>query len=219
MAIATIMRRLGGACLCACFALAALALLPAGTNAKGPPGHGGLPPGLAKKMHQDHDGRAERDMPPGQAKKYGYRYYPEQRVFYSPERGLWFWLDAGSWRMGAKLPAGIRLATDFVSLSLGAAEPGRYYQQVAKAHPRRGHGPPPWAPAHGRRAFRYRYYPAQRVYYAPDRGMWFWLSAGKWRMGAKLPSRFSVGDDYVSLTMGVEAPYRWDSEVILRFGR
>ncbi len=202
----------------ACLALMALAFLPAGALAKGPPGHGGVPPGQAKKM-RGHRGPDQEALPPGQAKKYGYRYWPEQRVFYSPERGLWFWLSAGKWRMGAKLPARIKLETDFLSLTLGGAEPGRYYDQVARAHPRRGHGPPPWAPAHGRRSFRYRYYPAQRVYYAPARGVWFWLSAGKWRMGARLPSRLTVGDDYVSLTMGVDKPYRWDAEVAVRYGR
>ncbi|MGH8807798.1 MAG: hypothetical protein ACREX0_07970, partial [Noviherbaspirillum sp.] len=38
--------------------------------------------------------------------------------------------------------------------------------------------PPPWAPAHGRRAKeareqRYVYYPAQQVYYAPEQKAWF----------------------------------------------
>lgn len=119
----------------ACLALMALAFLPAGALAKGPPGHGGVPPGQAKKM-RGHRGSDQEALPPGQAKKYGYRYWPEQRVFYSPERGLWFW-----------------------------------------------------------------------------------LSAGKWRMGARLPSRLTVGDDYVSLTMGVDKPYRWDAEVAVRYGR
>ena len=43
--------------------------------------------------------------------------------------------------------------------------------------------PPPWAPAHGRRAkevheYRYVYYPAQQVYYAPEQQLWFWMGGG-----------------------------------------
>ena len=39
-----------------------------------PPGHGGVPPGQAKK----HGGDEDRGMPPGQAKKYGY--YEDRRM-------------------------------------------------------------------------------------------------------------------------------------------
>ena len=55
-----------------------------------PPGHGGVPPGQAKKQ-----GYGEKGMPPGQAKKYGYfRFREEDRpYFYQHYRG-----DADHWR-------------------------------------------------------------------------------------------------------------------------
>lgn len=53
--------------------------------------------------------------------------------------------------------------------------------------------PPPWAPAHGQRAkqareYRYMYYPAQQVYFAPASNMWFWMNGGNWQFGVNLPA-------------------------------
>ncbi|HTN66744.1 MAG TPA: hypothetical protein VL051_11245 [Burkholderiaceae bacterium] len=55
--------------------------------------------------------------------------------------------------------------------------------------------PPPWAPAHGHRAkqaqqYRYVYYPAQQVYYAPASQTWFWMSGSNWRFGVNLPAQY-----------------------------
>ncbi len=55
--------------------------------------------------------------------------------------------------------------------------------------------PPPWAPAHGQRAkqvreYRYVYYPAQQVYFAPASNMWFWMNGGNWQFGVNLPARY-----------------------------
>src|SRR5260370_34090793 len=55
-----------------------------------PPGHGGVPPGQAKKHDHDDD-----HMPPGQAKKYGYEHVPpgqakkdrEDYHFHNEDRG------------------------------------------------------------------------------------------------------------------------------------
>jgi hypothetical protein len=70
-----------------------------------PPGHGGIPPGQAKKFEDDrdrshghdwdHDQDHERDhVPPGQAKKYDYRFRTEDRTrFYSHYR-----TDVERWR-------------------------------------------------------------------------------------------------------------------------
>lgn len=57
------------------------------------------------------------------------------------------------------------------------------------------HAEPGTAPAQGRHArevrkYRYVYYPAQRVYYAPQRQIWFWMNrSGGWNYGVHLPSR------------------------------
>jgi len=55
------------------------------------PGHGGMPPGQAKKYDHDDHGRDHRGMPPGQAKKY---FHDQDRDrFYSHYR-----VDADRWR-------------------------------------------------------------------------------------------------------------------------
>lgn len=71
--------------------------------------------------------------------------------------------------------------------------------------------PPPWAPAHGyraKKAYKYYYYPASRVYYAPDRGTYFWFSNGGWQVGAALPGgiRVDVGQRQ-TIELDTERPY------------
>jgi hypothetical protein len=69
-----------------------------------PPGHGGVPPGQAKKHDHDDD-----HMPPGQAKKYGYEHVPpgqtkkyrEDYHFHNEDRGRFYAhyrSDADQWR-------------------------------------------------------------------------------------------------------------------------
>lgn len=155
--------------------------------------------------------------PPGQAKKYHYRYYPNQNVYFDPGRGLWFWLEGQEWRTGASLPAWLRVGSGFVTLTMGVDQPFRYHPQVVAAYPGGAElqpGPPPWAPAHGRRAkYKYRYYPSDQVYFDPDRGLWFWLEAGDWRMGAALPAGRRLGGSPVILDMEVDRPYHYHPEV------
>ena len=61
-------------------------------------------------------------------------------------------------------------------------------------------GPPPWAPAHGRRAkYRYYYYPSHYVYYDTARGVYFYLAGDGWRVSAHLPSGVQLEyADYVA---------------------
>lgn len=73
------------------FACAGVAQGPPGHDRDNPPpGHGGMPPGQAKKYD-----RSDRRMPPGQAKKYGeFRFRDDDRPrFYAHYRG-----DADRWR-------------------------------------------------------------------------------------------------------------------------
>lgn len=57
-----------------------------------------------------------------------------------------------------------------------------------------GHGPPPWAPAHGwrRKHETYYYYPASQVYYYPSIRKYYWLDHGNWRFGARLPRHYVI---------------------------
>ena len=58
------------------------------------------------------------------AKQYRYVYYPQHEVYYAPATQLWFWFDAGRWRVGTALPSGIVVARfDGVSVVLGTERP------------------------------------------------------------------------------------------------
>lgn len=78
--------------------------------------------------------------------------------------------------------------------------------EVRRAHK---HGPPPHAPAHGYRAkHRYRYYPANEVYYDTGRRIYFYLEGDLWVADALLPYslRMSLGD-YEVVEMYSDKPY------------
>lgn len=101
--------------------------------------------------------------------------------------------------------------------------------------------PPPWAPAHGRRAkegveirsdmvevrpvvrqYNYVYYPAQQVYYAPEQQMWFWMSGGNWQFGVNLPlqySRYSYAGGGVNVVLHSDRPYVEHDYVEQSYGR
>ena len=70
-------------------------------------------------------------------------------------------------------------------------------------------GPPPHAPAHGyRRKFGYDYYPDQNVYYARDRGTYFWLQGENWKVGVELPSHIALNlGGHVSIELDTQTPY------------
>jgi hypothetical protein len=80
-------------------------------------------------------------------------------------------------------------------------------------------GPPPWAPAHGYRAkYRYRYYPASRVYYEERSGVYFHYREGQWRMSASLPIEIRIDvNNFVSLEMNTNRPYEYHHEVVKRY--
>ncbi|NDY41624.1 hypothetical protein G3N55_01995 [Dissulfurirhabdus thermomarina] len=78
-----------------------------------------------------------------------------------------------------------------------------------------GEGPPPWAPAHGRRArYRYRYYPDVQVYFDVDRRIYFFLDAGAWRAAPAPPPGLHFDlSGYVELGMDTDLPYRFHGDV------
>lgn len=80
-------------------------------------------------------------------------------------------------------------------------------------------GPPPWAPAHGYRAkHHYYYYPDSRVYFDTGRGVYFYPSAGEWRVSASLPVGIHIdAHSYHTLDMDDDRPYRYQSAVEKRY--
>ncbi len=82
--------------------------------------------------------------------------------------------------------------------------------------------PPPWAPAHGKRAqqHRYTYYPEYGFYYAPESKMWFWLEGSDWRVGASLPGDYrGYATGGISIELGTERPYEEHNLVVEHYGQ
>ena len=72
-------------------------------------------------------------------------------------------------------------------------------------------GPPPWAPAHGRRAKqRYLYFPDCPANYDTDRSVYFYIEGANWVVSASLPDRLSrkLGK-YVVLELDTDEPYTY----------
>ncbi len=79
-------------------------------------------------------------------------------------------------------------------------------------------GPPPWAPAHGKRAkYRYHYYPDAGVYFDAGRGIYFYLSGGTWQSSSRLPVSIRITGSYVSIEMDADKPYKFHSDVVKRY--
>ena len=97
-----------------------------------------------------------------------------------------------------------------VGVSVGAAQP----PPVVVAQP--APGPPPWAPAHGRRAMaahRYYYYPASGVYFNVANGNYFYMNGGTWQVGMSLPSTLVLdSSNYVAIELETDRPYLFYDE-------
>lgn len=75
--------------------------------------------------------------------------------------------------------------------------------------------PPPWAPAHGKRAqYQYKYYPNMSVYYDARRSVYFYLDTGTWKVSVALPAHVRIDvNDYVTLEMDTAEPYIYHDQV------
>lgn len=98
-----------------------------------------------------------------------------------------------------------------VGVSVGSSSPPPVIVEAPRG------GPPPWAPAHGRRAkearYRYYYYPSSGVYLNVSTGSYFYLNGGGWQMTMALPPTVMLDtSDYVSLELETDQPYRYYDE-------
>ena len=90
---------------------------------------------------------ASRQGPPAHApahgyrRKFGYHYYPDQHVYYAPDRCTYFWLEGEAGKVGVELPNRIaRNPGDHVSIVLVAQTPYKQHATVARKHPGKGKG-------------------------------------------------------------------------------
>jgi len=72
----------------------------------------------------------------GYRAKHKYRYYPDCSVYHDAERGLYFYFEAGDWKVGVSLPDYFRMELgESVSLELDADRPYIYHADHVKAYP------------------------------------------------------------------------------------
>jgi hypothetical protein len=91
---------------------------------------------------------------------------------------------------------------------------GPYYEDH-----KQGGGPPPWAPAHGKRAkYNYQYYPSTQIYYDSGRSIYFYFNNGEWQASTRLPGQIQLGSgNKITLAMNTDKPYQYHSQVIKRY--
>ncbi len=72
----------------------------------------------------------------GYRRNHVYRYYPEAQVYFSPERGAYFYHDGGSWRMSVTLPYDLRVRLgDHVVVEMESDEPYRDFDKHKAQYP------------------------------------------------------------------------------------
>ena len=86
-------------------------------------------------------------------------------------------------------------------------------------HKQKHHGPPAHAKAHGYRAkHQYRYYPDQKVYHDPDRGLYFYLKGDNWEVGASLPSPLISGlGESVTIELDADNPSVYNADHVKQY--
>ena len=66
--------------------------------------------------------------------------------------------------------------------------------------------------------YTYHYYPSCEVYFAPDRGVYFWHAAAYWGVGQRLPSTYRLdAREKVVLHLDTKMPYREHNIVVARY--
>lgn len=69
-------------------------------------------------------------------RNHAYYYYPGYAVYYRPADRMWFYLDGGTWRLGARLPGHIHVDFDrAVSLNIESDRPYVYHERVVTYYP------------------------------------------------------------------------------------
>jgi hypothetical protein len=103
-----------------------------------------------------------------------------------------------------------------VGVSVGKSAPPPVIAEAPRG------GPPPWAPAHGRRAkaaqYRYYYYPASGVYMNVTTGSYFYLNGGAWQVAMTLPATVVLDTgNYISLELETDRPYLYYGEHKIKY--
>ena len=111
------------------------------TTGCGTSGGAGVKWGGDKDVVYEEAPVAKKGPPPwapahGHRKKYNYKYYPDNYVYYDTGRGLYFYIEGDNWAVGASLPA--YLSDDlggYVMISMNTAKPYSYHKDHKKKYP------------------------------------------------------------------------------------
>jgi len=72
----------------------------------------------------------------GHRKKYKYRYYPDNYVYYDTGRGLYFYIESGDWVVGASLPIPLNNTLGgHVVINMNTDTPYAYHKDHKKKYP------------------------------------------------------------------------------------
>ena len=72
----------------------------------------------------------------GYRKKFGYRYYPDNHVYFDSARGVYFYLDADKWQMSVSLPSTLSVSLgDFVEIEMDSDKPYVEFDDHRKKYP------------------------------------------------------------------------------------
>ncbi|RJP24671.1 MAG: hypothetical protein C4520_03730 [Candidatus Abyssobacteria bacterium SURF_5] len=72
----------------------------------------------------------------GYRAKYAYYYYPEGQVYFDLNRNVYFYMDAGAWRMSASLPTDLNLQLGkHVRIDMDTSKPYTYFEQHKVKYP------------------------------------------------------------------------------------
>ena len=106
---------------------------------------------------------------------------------------------------GCTTPSGGNISADW-----GNSEP---LNEPSKPKLEEKSGPPSHAQAHGyRKKHTYRYYPNEYTYYDSERSLYFYFEGEGWKIAASLPNQIKLSNDYVTINLKTDKPYRYFNE-------
>jgi hypothetical protein len=96
-------------------------------------------PPNTRTTHDTTQAAAPQVPPPVWRRQFEYRYYPQARVYFAPDRGRYYWPTPRGWRVGTRLPKSIKIEGELpVTVTLDSDVPYTLHAKVEAAHPGRG---------------------------------------------------------------------------------
>lgn len=144
---------------------------------------------------------------PGE-RRYHYRYYPDNNLYYDEVRDLYFQQEADRWVSTPTLEQTLLNALGaFITMTLDTPDPYERHQGIMNAY-RAGAMQPHQA------LYDYRYYPEQNIYYDPARSLYYHLSDNHWQGSPTRPPALASDAVGLLLQLATDRPYRYHHEIM-----